>query len=195
MFYTNYVCLSLLINRIEGISMNSQNENNSSSKKNTKKLPKIGLRNLKTAISATLCVIIYSFVDRNPTFACIGAVFGMDNTIPSSFKTGGNRLIGTIIGGLFGMTFFSLSLIMPYPKISHMILLFVGIISLIYISQLLNFSGAIQAGAVVFFIVMLNTPEDQYFSYAINRIIDTGFGVLMSILINYIHITSPTKEL
>ena len=35
--------------------------------------PKIGMRNLKTAVAATLCALIYAPFDRNPTFACIGA--------------------------------------------------------------------------------------------------------------------------
>ena len=151
-------------------------------------LPKIGLRNLKTAISATLCSLIYLCFDRNPTFACIGAVFGMDNSLHSSLRTGGNRLIGTIIGGFIGMGLFSLSTILPFQDISRIILLFLGIILLIYTNQLLHFTGAIQAGAVVFYIVMLNTPEDQYVSYAFNRMLDTGFGVIMSIFINWISI-------
>ena len=40
-------------------------------------LPHIGLRNLKTALSASLCALIYFFLNRNPAFACIGAIFGM----------------------------------------------------------------------------------------------------------------------
>ncbi|MEG0806039.1 MAG: aromatic acid exporter family protein [Lachnospiraceae bacterium] len=162
--------------------------------KRSGKLPVIGMRNVKTAVSATLCALLYFLIHRNPTFACIGAVFGMDNSLPASFRTGGNRLIGTVIGGFIGIGVFSLSLSLPYPEISRMVLIFLGIMALIYISQLLNVQGAIQAGSVVFFIVMLNTPEDQYFSYAINRIIDTGFGVMMSILINWIHIKLPTKK-
>ena len=63
-------------------------------------------------------------------------------------------------------------------------MLFVGIMALIYVSQLFHFAGAIQAGSVVFYIVMLNTPEHQYISYALNRMLDTGIGVLMSIGIN-----------
>lgn len=154
----------------------------------------IGMRNIKTALSATLCVILYQLIDRNATFACIGAVFGMDNSIPSSLRTGGNRLIGTIIGGFTGMAFFTLSLMLPMPHVTQIILIFVGISFLIYMSKLLNCANAIQAGAVVFFIVMLNTPEDLYFSYAINRMIDTAFGVTMSIVINWLHIRWPFQK-
>lgn len=146
-------------------------------------LPRIGLRNIKTAISATLCAIIYSFFDRNPTFACIGAVFGMDNSVESSWKTGGNRLVGTVIGGFIGMGFFYVATLIS-GKTIKMLLLFFGIMVLIYASQLFHWSGAIQAGSVVFYIVMLNTPEHQYISYALNRMLDTGIGVFMSILIN-----------
>lgn len=147
------------------------------------KLPKIGLRNIKTAISATLCAILYLLVDRNPTFACIGAVFGMDNSIESSWRTGGNRLMGTVIGGLLGMGLFFIWLHIGGTAVK-ILLLFVGIVILIYLSQLCHFPGAIGAGAVVFYIVMLNVNPDQYVSYALNRILDTAIGVIMSIFIN-----------
>ena len=148
-----------------------------------KKFPRIGQRNVKTAISATLCAVIYELIDRNPTFACIGAVFGMDNTLENSWRTGGNRLVGTIIGGFLGMGFFYITSQVD-SKPFQMMMLFVGIMALIYISQLFRFAGAIQAGSVVFYIVMLNTPEHQYVSYALNRMLDTGIGVIMSIGIN-----------
>lgn len=180
------------MNEQEKEEINLLNEQEVSSKKGFN-LPGIGMRNVKTAISATICALIYAIVGRNPTFACIGAVFGMDNSMPTSLKTGSNRLVGTVIGGFIGMGLFSLSMILPFPRTTRMILLFAGIILLIYISQLLHFSGAIQAGAVVFYIVMLNTPEDQYISYALNRMLDTGIGVTMSILINWIHFKLPKR--
>lgn len=157
-------------------------------KKAEPQLPRIGMRNIKTGLSATLCALIYELGDRNATFACIGAVFGMDSNLQRSWYTGGNRLIGTIIGGFLGMILFyvyrmqsrwSIPFHLPLP-----LLLLAGVTLLIFLSQIFHVTGSIQAGSVVFFIVMLNTPENEYVSYAINRMIDTGFGVLMSILIN-----------
>ena len=52
----------------------------------------VGMRNLKTALAATLCAILYYPFDRNPTFACIGAIFGMGNNVGHSWTTGGNRV-------------------------------------------------------------------------------------------------------
>ncbi len=157
------------------------------------KTTRIGMRNIKTALSATFCAVIYLLIDRNPTFACIGSVFGMDNSLTASLRTGGNRLAGTIIGGLIGMLFFYLTTIIPLHKTAEILLLFLGVMLLVYLSQLLCFAGAIQAGAVVFFIVMLNTPQDQYVSYALNRMLDTGVGVSMSILFNLVHVKMAGK--
>lgn len=52
-------------------------------------LPHIGLRNLKTALSASLCALIYFFLNRNPAFACIGAIFGMGADMDHSKLHGG----------------------------------------------------------------------------------------------------------
>ena len=46
--------------------------------------PKIGMRNVKTALAAALCALVYYFLDRNPTFACIGAIFGMGSSFMQS---------------------------------------------------------------------------------------------------------------
>ena len=46
-----------------------------------RRLPKIGMRNIKTALAAALCAFIYYFLDRSPAFACIGAIFGMGSDL------------------------------------------------------------------------------------------------------------------
>lgn len=66
------------------------------------KIPGVGMRNIKTALAAAFCALIYYFVGRSPAFACIGAIFGMGSDMEDSRKNGGNRLFGTLIGGLLG---------------------------------------------------------------------------------------------
>ena len=62
--------------------------------------PKVGLRNIKTALAAALCALIYYFLNRSPAFACIGAIFGMGSSYEQSRLHGGNRFFGTAVGGL-----------------------------------------------------------------------------------------------
>lgn len=149
----------------------------------------VGMRNVKTAIAATLCAILYAFFDRNPTFACIGAIFGMGSDFKDSKRSGGNRLFGTIVGGVIGMALFFIY-IQFYPEpTSHFRfmlyeLLFVGIILLVLVCQLLVIPGAIQPAGVVLCIILFNTPVDAYITYPINRILDTAIGVLIGIGVN-----------
>ena len=148
----------------------------------------IGMRNMKTAISATLCAFLYFLIDRNPTFACIGCVFGMGSDHNDSKLNGGNRLFGTIFGGVIGMLLFPVYCLF-YPEGGHhmllLVFLFVGVIVLVLTSLFFKWPGAIQPGGVVLCIILLNTPVDTYMSYSLNRILDTAVGVVVSILINY----------
>lgn len=147
----------------------------------------IGMRNIKTAIAATLCALLYLPFDRNPTFACIGAIFGTGNDMGNSWLNGGNRLFGTIIGGFLGMGLFRLYIIFhPDGQMHPLILLFVfvGVILLIQASLFFKWPGAIQPGGVVLAIILFNTPVDTYVSYSLNRMLDTGIGVVIALLIN-----------
>ena len=149
----------------------------------------VGQRNIKSALSATLCALLYFIIGRNPTFACIGAIFGMGNSMDNSRLHGGNRFFGTIIGGVLGMLLFRLYICF-YPQGGYsfllLVLLFIGVVILIVTSQVFNWPGAVQPGGVVLCIILFNTPVETYISYSIWRMIDTGVGVAISLLINYL---------
>ena len=160
--------------------------NNMSEKKQRHQIH-IGMRNVKTAAAAALCAFIYLLIDRNPTFACIGAIFGTGKDIPHSWLNGGNRLFGTIIGGLLGMGLFSIYIIF-YPQGGfHFLmlpLLFVGVILLILASQYFNWPGAMHPGGMMLCILLFNQPVDTYVAYSLDRILDTAVGVVVALFLN-----------
>lgn len=147
----------------------------------------IGMRNIKTALSATLCAFLYWIIDRNPTFACIGAIFGTGSSMEHSCLSGGNRFFGTLIGGVLGMGLFRCYLFF-YPDGSiHLPMLafvFLGVVLLILASQIFHWEGGIQPGGVILCILLFNTPVESYISYSLDRILDTGIGVLVALLVN-----------
>ncbi len=149
----------------------------------------VGMRNIKTAFAATLTAVIYMFFDRNPTFACIGAIFGMGSDMVNSRLNGGNRFFGTIIGGFIGMGLFRIYIIF-YPEGGiHpplLIFLFIGVLLLVTLSLFFKWPGAIQPGGVLVCIILYNTPVDTFVSYSLNRMLDTGIGVLIALLVNYL---------
>jgi len=67
-----------------------------------------------------------------------------------------------------------------------LVLLFIGVVILIVASQLFRWPGAVQPGGVVLCIILFNTPVETYISYSVNRMIDTGIGVLVALLINWL---------
>ena len=152
------------------------------------KFPGVGMRNIKTAIAASLCALIYYYIGRSPAFACIGAIFGMGSDMEDARRNGGNRLFGTLIGGLLGMALFRIYLIFV-PDGSHSLLLvpltFIGTVLLILLCQMF-WVGGVQPGGVVLCILLFNTPAHAYVSYALNRILDTAVGVLVALVISYL---------
>ena len=150
------------------------------------KIPGVGMRNVKTALAAAFCALAYYFVGRSPAFACIGAIFGMGSDMEDSRKYGGNRLFGTLIGGLLGMLLFRIYLIFK-PDGAYTLwlvpLTFIGTVILIVLCQMV-WVGGVQPGGVVLCILLFNTPTDTYITYAMNRILDTGIGVLAAIFVN-----------
>ena len=61
--------------------------------------------------------------------------------------------------------------------------MFIGTVILIVLCQKF-WVGGIQPGGVVLCIVLFNTPVETYISYSLNRIFDTGVGVLIALLVN-----------
>jgi len=149
------------------------------------RLPKIGGRMIKTVAAATLVALIYGLIDRNACFACIGAVYGMGGMVREGLKTGGNRFIGTLIGGLLAIPFYWLLNFAPFP-IPNWLGLGLGLFLVLYISAMFDAAGAIQPGTVVFFVVLYTVTPERYISYTLARILDTGIGVWVALCINWL---------
>ena len=152
----------------------------------------VGQRSIKTALAAVICAVLYMIWGRSPAFACIGAIFGMGSDMGNSRLHGGNRFFGTLFGGALGMALFRVYICF-YPEGPQdgyrplmFLLLFVGVVLLILVSQWFHWVGAVQPGGVVLCILLFNTPVDTYISYSINRIVDTGLGVLVALLVNWL---------
>lgn len=142
-------------------------------------MQKIGMRNIKTAISVFICIIILrAFHSTFPFYACIAAVITMQSTVHNSFSTGKNRMIGTIIGAIWGLTF---ALISP----NSVFLSSIGIVFVIYSLNLLNRKNSVIIACVVFLAIMTNLKEGTPLVYSFNRVIETFLGIFISVFVNY----------
>lgn len=143
-------------------------------------MQKIGMRNIKTAISVFLCIILLRiFRNPFPFYACIAAVMTMQSTVHNSYTTGKNRMLGTIVGAICGLIF---ALISP----NNVFLTSIGILLIIYFLNLLNRKNSIIIGCVVFLAIMTNLKEGTPLVYSLSRVVETFVGILISVLVNYI---------
>ena len=103
----------------------------------------IGLRTIKTAIAVTLSILVARLFNfEYPFFVAMTALISMDKTMGDSFKTGRNRIMGTLFGALIGIS-------LSYIDRGNAFLCGLGMIILIELCNIFNLKGSITIGGIV----------------------------------------------
>ena len=153
----------------------------------TFELPHIGSRNIKTALSVLVCLILWP----NSLFAAIAAVICVQDTVENSVNLGVNRLIGTLLGGLLGVIFLYIANELNLHKVLPLVVAF-GVSLIIYICNIIKKPHACSISSITLMSILVSQSYNNPLSYSLQRTIETAFGVIVAILINkYIH---PPKE-
>lgn len=159
-------------------------------------LPKIGLRTIKTAIAVFLCLALFP---NEPFFACMTCIFCVQDTVSNSKKMAMNRGLGTMLGATVGLTFLILCRfftfeidIYPISKLLVYITIALGIIVVICICNLIKKPGAINISCIAFLGVTTAHAFTDPIYYAVNRTIETLFGIFIGLLVN--KFISPPKD-
>lgn len=152
------------------------------------KLPKIGLRNIKTAISVCICLILFS---KDPFFATIASVMCMQDTMEHSVKIGTTRVTGTLIGGILGLVFLNATRWLNAEAFTPIITA-MGVSFAIYLCNAIKKSEACAMSSLVLIAIMIAPAASSAFVYAFKRTIETILGIMVALLVNkYI---KPPKE-
>lgn len=159
------------------------------------RFPRITDRVWRSALVVLATAIIYEYLfqDRNPCFALIGAVYGVGSQFEEGFHNGFNRFIGTFVGGLLVIPFYTLytNPLFGVPDWAWMVL---GLCLVLLCNLALGADSAIQPGTVVYFVVMFTVGQERVVPYTIARIIDTGVGVLIALAITTVLPTKRDRE-
>ena len=161
-------------------------------------MPKIGMRMVKSAIAVFFCFAIYLIRgDGIPFYSAIAAVLCMQPDVSNSWKVAFNRIVGTLIGGFFGMLvmLFEQRFIPPEFAPAKYLLISVMIIPLIYCSVLVKKPTASYITCVVFMSVTVSHGQDaNAYLFALNRILDTLIGIFVSLGVNTFHLPRRKNE-
>ena len=131
-------------------------------------------------LAAAIIITCYDLLDRNPCFACIGAVFGMGTGLWGGLHSGINRSIGTLLGGVLALPFYYLYNLAP-GHLPRDLCLLAGLFLVIYLGLLVGAVDAVPAGTVVYFVVLCTVQQERFVRYTVDRILDTAVGALLAL--------------
>ena len=151
--------------------------------------PHVGMRLVKTSMAVFLCFVVYLLRGEQgiPFYSAIAAILCMQWEIKNSFSVAWNRVVGTLIGGFSGMGVLYLYWLFLWdkPAILWYLLVSLCIIPLIYLTVALHKGTAAYITCVVFLCITISHGMDvSPYRFAIDRMIDTGIGILVSLAVN-----------
>lgn len=154
-------------------------------------MPKIGMRIIKSAIAVFICFLISMIRGQGIVFySAIAAILCMQPYVSNSLKVAKNRIVGTLIGGIFGIVILTIqrAFIPAHMEIISYLLIAVAIIPLIYITVIIEKTTASYITCVVFLSVTVAHGIDvSIYEFALNRILDTLIGIVVSLGVNAFH--------
>ncbi|NLK70946.1 MAG: FUSC family protein [Clostridiales bacterium] len=153
---------------------------------------KVGLRIIKTSIAAFICFLLSYFREiYNPFYSVISAILCMQKDIKGSKEVSINRILGTLMGGVYGLLILLAFNYSPFNihKLVEYFINSLALIPLIFITVKIKRPDTTELACVVFLSIVISyrgNTADTALLYAINRMIDTIIGIMVSLLINWI---------
>lgn len=151
----------------------------------TKKLP--GMRVIKTVLAVNICFLISFFRDTIPFYSAIASILSMQNNPDDGWNIGRNRMIGTLIGGFYGIIAILLTNKVNISLFNyiHYLILSLFLIPVIYTNVHMKSQNSVYISCVVFLSITVSHGNDAYpILFAFNRIFDTIIGIVVSIFVN-----------
>lgn len=147
----------------------------------------IGLRMIKTVVAVFLCSLV-GWLRGQPTFfSMIAAVICMQNTTGKTVEISFNQLLGTIVGGLFGVGTLYIADLTGLQEIMPIYYLVVSLLLIpIILLTLVIRKPSISAFACVVFlsIAVYQLGTTSPWMYALQRVLDILMGVIAAFIIN-----------
>ena len=151
-----------------------------------------GMRVIKTFLAITICLIIEHFRGTSmPYHSSIAAIVCMQPTLKSTFKTAGDRTIGTLIAGLYSflfITIFHQQLQMRSDSLGYYVLIGVMTLPLMMLIIALKKQGGLAITVVVFILIVISAGETNPLNYTIERVLGTLIGIGVALFINWLPI-------
>ena len=154
-----------------------------------RRLPHLGQRIVKTSVAVLICLLIYylrGYSGGNMQAECmITAIICMQPDVRDTRTYAHNRLIGTLVGSVWGLLFllvFNLAALPILPVYGFMAL---GVALSLYSTVLLRRPDASGLAAIVFLCIVIAYPDvTAPLGDALRRVLDVFIGTLVAVGVN-----------
>lgn len=149
----------------------------------------IGMRIIKTALAVLVCGLIGWLRDRGGMnfFSMIAAIICIQKSAEATIKNSFNRVVGTAIGGAYGVAvlFAETQLHMQRFMPLYLLVISVLIIPIIVTTLAIHKPSVTGFTCIVFLSVSIyHVGDASPYAYAMNRLLDTVIGIIVALIIN-----------
>lgn len=167
------------------------NEKRKKEMKKIRNLPHIGLRMIKSAVAVELCYLI-SFLRGNAGilfYSQLATLWCIQMYPTNSRQNAAQRLIGTVIGAVYGLLFLLVKGTLPFSGriagVLESIVISFMIIPVLYTTIVMKKKQASYFSCVVFLSIVVNHAKDvNPYLFVWNRFLDTLIGIVVGISVN-----------
>ncbi|MEG0599716.1 MAG: aromatic acid exporter family protein [Vagococcus sp.] len=148
---------------------------------------RIGMRNIKTGLSVFVCILI-SFIFNRDTYvvSSITAVFTLREDMYNTLRFGRHRVVGNVLGALFSVVAIFIFKTFGDGKMVQLITIPLLIVALIWVlSSTKNYEGTV-GGCATLLTILFMIPDNQSYSYALARVVDSFIGMFVAFGINHL---------
>lgn len=148
---------------------------------------RIGMRTIKTGLSVFFCILI-SFIFNRETYvvSSITAIFTLREDMYNTIKFGRHRIVGNVLGALFSIVAIFIFETFGDGRLVQLIAVPTIIILLIWLLSIAKcYEGTVGACATLLTILFM-IPENESYSYAFARVLDSFIGMGVAFAINQI---------
>lgn len=170
------------------------------------KVPKVGLRTIKTALAVMISYAIFVPFDLiyhteygglwgqlGPSYACIACIICMQSSLGQTIQQGVSRFIGVAVGGALGILALTLGGWLDRPLIKTLVLGLVCVAG-VWVCLLIKRPTACGMACILPCVILItNVSGGDRYAYAAARIIETVLGVAVAFVVNAV-LPSPQGE-
>ena len=145
------------------------------------------MRNIKTGLSVFVCILI-SFIFNRDTYvvSSITAVFTLREDMYNTLRFGRHRVVGNVLGALFSVVAIFIFKTFGDGKMVQLITIPLLIVALIWVlSSTKNYEGTV-GGCATLLTILFTIPDNQSYSYALARVVDSFIGMFVAFGINHL---------